>query len=142
MGIIQPPQSGQPLDYAYISKLVEQVNSLTTSYQSSKATAYINDVQIKQQPLVQTIQRKVSTDGKSVKPNAVIGTGSITLGFKAPFYDIPTVTAVYATSGTESKVAAFVIINSINKNSVNVSVIAQEEGKFDGTIHLIAIGRP
>ena len=143
MSLIPTPTSGQPLDYAYISKLVEQVNSLTTSYQSSKTNTYINDVSIRQQPMIQTIQKKVSTNGTSIKAGDLIA-NNITVGFKAPFAtnNVPTVTAVYATSGTELKIKAFVSINSITSTSVNISVIAQEAGKFDGTVHLIAIGRP
>jgi hypothetical protein len=141
MALIPTPQSGQPLDYAYISKIVEQVNSLTTAYQSSKTNTYINDVSIKQQPMIQTVQKKVSTNGNSIKAGDLIS-NNITIGFKTTFNDIPTVAATYGTSGTEVKIKAFVSINSITKNSVNISVIAQEAGKFDGTINLIAIGRP
>jgi hypothetical protein len=141
MAIIPTPQSGQPLDYAYISKIVEQVNSLTTSYQSSKTNTYINDVSIKQQPMIQTIQKTVSTNGNSVADGGLIS-DNITIGFKTSFNDIPTVTATYKTNGQDVKLKAFVSINSITKSSVNISVIAQEKGKFEGTVNIIAIGRP
>lgn len=134
MTAINPPQSGQPLDYAYISAIVTEVNSLRSDIVAIKEMAYIKTLTVKQPMIsanIATFTEKLEANKES-KP--------ITLSFQKQFGDVPVITATFEPTGT-SKKNATIVITDITTSGAKAYLVAQDKGDYFGNIHFVAIGR-
>jgi hypothetical protein len=133
---IPVPQQGQPIDYAYISEIVNQLNSLTNSFGSIKTNTKIKEVETKQEPRISTASIAVTNNFAKVGDTYAAPTMTIT-GFSKP----PSVTATFKSSD-KTKIKAYAVITDITTTSISVTLIGQETGTIAGTIEVVAIGLP
>jgi hypothetical protein len=134
MTAINPPQSGQPIDYAYISAIVTEVNSLRTDITAVKELAYIKNLTVKQ-PM---ISANVVAFAETLEANAT--SKQITISFQKQFGDVPVVTATFEPAGT-SKKNGMVVITDITTSGAKAYIISQTKGDYSGNIHFVAVGR-
>lgn len=134
MTAINPPQSGQPIDYAYISAIVNEVNSLRTDITAVKEMAYIKNLTVKQ-PM---ISANSILFAESLEANAE--SKPITISFQKQFGDVPVVTVSFEPTGTSKKNAA-IIVTEVTTSGAKAYVVAQAKGDYAGNINFIAIGR-
>lgn len=145
MAIIPNPVSGQPLDVAYINSIVNEVNRLTTSTSTTNTRAYINDVQLVQNPRIAALHYPLNNLSLDAGKNASVTIAYAASGQPNMFKDIPVVNATYQMGGTSTLDNETILtIVSVTKTNVVIKVTNKSSKKvtLSGRIHVMAIGYP
>ena len=140
MAIIPNPVSGQPIDYAYINAIVNQTNTLTTSFSSTNTKAVLGGSEQSKIPLIvanTTILSSTKLDaGKETEV-------TILFGSIAKFADKPWVTLSYEPDASTSKLLTLTITEAnTTQAKVSVNNTSSSAKTFSGKIHAIVVGVP
>lgn len=132
------PQKGQPMDYTYISKIIDAVNNIAQTETMSK----IKTETQKTQNLQIVGQYKEIAKDVNVKQGDVKNF-SVDFGIRFRSAPIVTVTPQRA-SRTEASRQVSVVIDSISESAVSgyITFLGTDDGKATIGVNVIAVGIP
>jgi hypothetical protein len=133
-----PPQKGQPIDYQYISTLVNEVNNLA----SSKTLSKVKDVSTQTEAVQISAQSKTVVSNENITPGYV---KDFVVEFKTSFKNPPVVTVTAqrsANTRSEASREVAVVIDNITTTSVTgkITFIGTSSGVATISLNVIAVG--
>jgi H-type lectin domain len=133
-----PPQKGQPIDYQYISTLVNEVNNLA----SSKTLSKVKDVSTQTEAVQISAQSKTVVSNENITPGYV---KDFVVEFKTSFKSPPVVTVTAqrsANTRNEASREVAVVIDNITTTSVTgkITFIGTSSGVATISLNVIAVG--
>lgn len=140
------PQRGQPIDFFYISKIVETLNALSKKASINFTKSKV-DIGSGQRPIsVSTAETMVVARYKNITNNkAVTATTSISesIDFDTTFKYPPIVTAtIQSVNQTAASKDAKIVITQITTSKVTFTVDFDRKGNASIGVNIIAVGIP
>jgi hypothetical protein len=138
MAIIPNPVSGQPIDYAYINAIVNQTNTLTTSFSSTNTKAILGGVEQSKLPLIVTAMKLLGQTSLDVGKETTV---TLPFGSNAKFASPPTITLSYEPDSATSLLVSITVSAITNSQAtITIANTATSKKTVGGKIHAIIIG--
>jgi hypothetical protein len=140
------PQRGQPIDFFYISKIVEVLNALSKKASVNFTKSKI-DIGSGQRPIsISTAETMIVARYKNVTNNkAVTSTTTLSesIDFDTSFKYPPIVTAtIQSVNQTAASKAAKIVITQITTSKVTFTIDFDNKGNASVGVNIIAVGIP
>ena len=139
------PQRGQPLDYFYISKIVETINSLSkkASVNFTKSKIHVPGGNASS---VNTAETMVVAKYQVIANNEAVTATSVkadTIQFGATFKYPPVVTAtIQSINQNSASKDAKIVITEVTTSHVKISIDFDRKGTASVGVNVIAVGLP
>jgi H-type lectin domain len=135
---LTPPQKGQPIDYQYISNIVQEVNNIA----SSKTMSKVGETPLQTEAVQISAQLKTIVSNEKITPGYV---KDFVVEFKTSFKTPPVVTVTAQRSSdtrNEASREVAVVIDNVTTTSVTgkITFIGTSSGTATISLNVIAVG--